>query len=587
MEEPVTGLRKLLFVMIFTFTFIVTGTSAVAATAAANNIYFAQTSQGANSGADCADAYAYNDGSNGINASKYWVAGNTLHICGTISVGAGAGGVSAQGSGSSGSPITVKFEPGAVLQAPYFGTGGLSGIVLSGHNYITVDGGNTSSATAGTVWTTGIIQNYANGTSGTSVCAGINDTYTAACTSQVFSSTLIEAMNSSNITIQNLSVSNGYLETTSDSMGGGPGSTDGIHFQGSNFTITNDQIHDDGLGIDNTEYGTDPNTDIAYTYFSEDGWALGCAGGTNAPTNYQFHDNWLHNFDRWTNGAGATHVNGIHCYGSSSGGIQQLYLYNNRFDGNMGGCCWTAWVYLESDSPAASWAGSNGTLYAWNNIFFAPSSCCVNGNGMMNAGYSKGQYFYNNVFYGTAAQDGPCLGWGGSGTVIENNVFENCGQAFTALNGYGPVNPGFTTIDYNIYANLSSGNPVWSVQTTNAGNITTSSFSTWQTDCGCDAHSQAQLGSSLANITTEGAPSAGYVGIEKGANLTSLATGNLAALAFDTSAGNTRTPVQRPGGTCSTQGTSSCWDIGAYQYAAGDPPPAAPAAPTGLSAVVQ
>jgi hypothetical protein len=53
--------------------------STAAAATSASNIYFAQTAQGANNGADCADAYAYNDGNNGINKSVNWVPGNTLH----------------------------------------------------------------------------------------------------------------------------------------------------------------------------------------------------------------------------------------------------------------------------------------------------------------------------------------------------------------------------------------------------------------------------------------------------------------------------------------------------------------------------
>ena len=84
--------------------------------AAASSIYFAQSAVGAANGADCADAYAYNDGTNGINKSQNWVAGNTLHICGTITGSSGANLVAAQGSGASGNPITIKFEPGAILQ---------------------------------------------------------------------------------------------------------------------------------------------------------------------------------------------------------------------------------------------------------------------------------------------------------------------------------------------------------------------------------------------------------------------------------------------------------------------------------------
>ena len=165
--------------------------TATAATSGGNNIYFAQTAHGANNGADCADAFAYNDGSNGINKSANWVPGNTLHVCGTISVGAGQNIISAQASGTNGNPITIKFEPGAILQAPHFGTGNSAGITLSGHNFIVVDGGNTGNATSGTLWTGGLIQNYANGSSGANNCPGVNNTNTGACTSQANPTTII------------------------------------------------------------------------------------------------------------------------------------------------------------------------------------------------------------------------------------------------------------------------------------------------------------------------------------------------------------------------------------------------------------
>src|ERR1035441_5405250 len=159
MEEMVIDPRKLLLVIIFTF--------AAAGFSSANDIYLAQTAQGGNNGQDCADAYAYNDGTHGINVSGNWVAGNTLHICGTISVSAGTNIITARASGSSGNPITIKWEPGAILQAPYFGTGSKAGIVLSGYNYITLNGGNTGNATGTTPgtppasWTGGVLQNYA------------------------------------------------------------------------------------------------------------------------------------------------------------------------------------------------------------------------------------------------------------------------------------------------------------------------------------------------------------------------------------------------------------------------------------------
>ena len=563
------GPRKLLLAMIFTFA----AAGFAAASTTSTNIYFAQTARGGNNGADCADAYAYNDGSNGINVSGNWVAGNALHLCGTITAPAATQIVGCQHSGSSGNPITVKFESGTILQEPYFGTGSNAPIYLSGCSYITIDGGNTGSASLPTAsqayWTGGVLQAYAAGTSGYSGCPGVNDTGTAACTNQPTNETAIEAMsNVNNITIKNLNCGPIYSVGSSDATNGAPGLAC-IHFQGSNVTITNDQIHDAGIGIDNTEYGNDTNTVISNNDIQETGWGLGCAGGTHTNTNYQFYGNHLHNFEKPTHTP--AHVNGIHCYGSSSGGIQQFYLYNNLFDGNMGTGGWTAWAYFETNGTSQDTFGPNGTLYAFNNIFVSPSNCCVNGNGMLNFGGGTGHVIVNNYFYGTQAQGGPCIdGMAATNLTIENNVCQSLGQLFTTWTAGGLPNASWRTWDYNLYANISGGNAYWAVNS-----IVTSSFSPWQSGCNCDLHGQAQLSSSLSDITNEGVPSAGFIGIGKGANLSSIATGSLAALAYDTSAGNTRTPLARP--------SSGAWDIGAYQYSS-DPPPAPP---TSLTAVVQ
>ena len=246
--------------------------------AAASSIYFAQTAQGAANGADCADAYAYNDGTNGINKSQNWVAGNTLHICGTITGSSGANLVAAQGSGASGNPITIKFEPGAILQDPVCGTGSSACIYISGHNFITIDGGNTGKATTAGKWTGGLVQSYANGSSGANNCPGVDNTYTGACSNQVLNVTMIEAIGSNNITIENLGPCVGSV----GAFGNGAPGNDCIHFQGSNVTITNNQFIYSGISIDNTSYGRASNTDISDNDFQQQGWGIGCAGaGSN------------------------------------------------------------------------------------------------------------------------------------------------------------------------------------------------------------------------------------------------------------------------------------------------------------------
>jgi hypothetical protein len=593
MEEPVTGPRSLLFVLLF----ISAAAGLASASAATTDIYFAQSAQGGNNGADCADAYAYNDGTHGINVSGHWAAGNTLHICGTISVAAGAGAIICQGSGSSGSPITIKFEAGAILQAPYFGTGGAAGIDCSGQSWITINGGNTGSATGSTngtppsYWTGGIIQNYANGTSGTSACPGINNTGTAACTYQVNPTTLIEALGVNHFIVENLSMSNAYVQTATDTVGGGSKSEMGIDISGSNWTITNNQIHDDGDGIDNTTYGNDTNDVVSYNYFSEDGWGMGCAGGSNTAGPYYFHDNWLHNWDRWT--LGSTHVNGMFCYAAGGGGVSSLYLYNNVADGNQGTCCWTAWWHFGADAGSNAFNGTG--LVMFNNITV---STIYNGNGLLQLSGGSNNQIYNNAFIQVADANSAtnnnlaqCINstWDvapANTITFRNNILSGCTQPIT-LNGVASF-----TASNNAYGNIPATSPpafAW----TGVGSANT--LSAWQSVCRCDSESiTASLpAAAFPDLTItgspyvlEGVPSAGFPGLEYGANLSSIATGALAALANSTTAGNTvSSPEARPSGTCSTQGTSSCWDIGPYEVSNGasDPPPSPP---TGLTAAV-
>src|SRR5580692_6407572 len=121
-------IKQLLFMLLLVF---------LAVPASAANIYVAQVSAGGNTGADCADARTI-----ASLAAGDWIAGNVLHLCGTISSG-----FSVQGSGSSGNVITVKWEASARVSVAH---GGI--INVGAYNYLLFDGGiacgpNTACAT--------------------------------------------------------------------------------------------------------------------------------------------------------------------------------------------------------------------------------------------------------------------------------------------------------------------------------------------------------------------------------------------------------------------------------------------------------
>ncbi len=173
-------MRKLLLVIAFLF---------VVVPVKANDIYLAQGPAGAGNGADCADARDVSwfniSGNWGTGASQIGP-GTTVHLCGSITAPAGASNfLLLQGSGTSGNPITIKFETNAILQAPYWGGAVIN---LESHSYITFDGG-----------TNGLIQATANGT----LLANHQDSGLG----------IYSPLGGSNLTIKNLTIANLYVHS--------------------------------------------------------------------------------------------------------------------------------------------------------------------------------------------------------------------------------------------------------------------------------------------------------------------------------------------------------------------------------------
>lgn len=128
-------------------------------------LYVAQDSAGQDTGVDCADAHAvswFNDASSWGSSTGRIGPGTIVHLCGVIDVPAGTTGLTVQGSGTSSAPITIFFEPGAVLESPYFPTNNYNeaALVMMNQSWIVVDGG-----------TNGVIQDTLNGTPG-AACPG-------------------------------------------------------------------------------------------------------------------------------------------------------------------------------------------------------------------------------------------------------------------------------------------------------------------------------------------------------------------------------------------------------------------------------
>ena len=118
------------------------------------DFYITQNTSGGDTGADCADAHSaawFNTGSNWHNPKTDGKVGpgDTVHLCGTFTFPANGNPNNAAdllvipGYGSVGSPITILFETGAIVQAPALSTNG--GILCHYYHgcqgYIVIDGG--------------------------------------------------------------------------------------------------------------------------------------------------------------------------------------------------------------------------------------------------------------------------------------------------------------------------------------------------------------------------------------------------------------------------------------------------------------
>lgn len=507
--------------------------------AQASDIYVGQNSAGANNGADCADARTVSS-----LARVDWTAGNTIHLCGTITAG-----FSVQGSGTPGNVITVKWESGARISVASGQIINLNGAA----SYLLFDGGTAcgpsttcysnefASQTGYPAGITGIIEATANGsalanhntsTEAFSDCSGCHD---------------IEIRN---LIVRNLYVHSSMSDSTSSADTGSfvfQCSSGGAACTGT-ISIHDSDIHDTGNAI-SLEHFSAATINIYNNEMYHNNWEIENSGN-GARTLFVYGNHW-HDAKNWDTTADTFHHNGIHNYMNTASDSLGFYVYNNRSDGDWGPCCATASFLFTEVAPPANY-------YVWNNIVI---QSCNNNTEPANQSYTvnsgAGPKFYNNSFFGCASTSGnvDAADLYGTGLAWENNAVQGYGQ-------YIHVGPGFTdtVFDYNVYGPIGiSGNPPW--QCASSGLI---SLLTFGAACGVDLHS---LKVTLVSLTT-GAPSAGSPLIGAGANLTSLCTGNLASLCSDING------VARP--------ASGAWTVGAYTSVASG---SLPAPPTGVTAI--
>lgn len=546
----------------------------------ASDIYIAQKASGSSTGADCSDAYAaswFNTAVNWGSSAGQIGPGTTVHVCGTITGQAGGSILTFQGSGTVGNPITLKFEAGASLSAPYCNSfpNGSGCLVVSAssspRSYIVVDGGTPCG------WTnSGGAEAACNG-SIVNTASGSSLTYAGAST------TGIVAEKCTGCEIKNLGIYNLYVESGGATTAN-PQYENCISYSGSNLLIHDNRMHDVGWCLFYSMQPGDTNIQIYQNeiYNTPHPMFLGNASGVSGVATNQFiYSNHFHDYANWNTSACTFHVEGIHSSGPSSAPFpvfNGLFIYNNYFGPNEGTCLF-AEVYL---SPNTNSAGSSALVnqsYVFNNVIEQNTS----GLDAITIGGGNGNAVYNN----TMVYDGS--GYMGSIALNWSNISQNPTYTFTfennaSQNFYTFVNDDMAgsegakiTANYNVYASctdpyggclnafISGGTSAWPTYQANAIRQELNS-----TPALLGSGSKCCSGS--LNLNESFVPQAGSAVIGKGTNLYGICNGQpnpgLGALCFDASG------VVRP--------TTEAWDAGAFQYSAQQKP----AQPTVVKALV-
>ena len=466
-------------------------------------------------------------------------AGDISYVCGTITGTGGANILTMSWSGTSGNPITLFFDTGAIVQAPYCATGvggSQSACVVVSGQFDVVDGQNT-----------GLIQATLNGSPGGS-CPG------GTCTTQNGGDGVWVSNN--NDTVQNLTIANLYVHTNGGTDNFPSSSPIGIEISNgqSNILIHNNTIHDQYTGIEFTESAAGSNYVASNNTIYHTCWGMSVpqeGAGVNYTGIYIVGN---HVYDHSSvNGTASCHANALHIFQGSACTtctVTGFYLYNNEFDGPVSSTDTTAQLYTDQN-------GANTTIingYYFNNIMsFAPGDCSGTCDAAFTHANGSPSFIYNNTYLcnatGTTQQAVAIQTFVLTGLDARNNVITNCQMAMQSKGSTWSSNTNF-----NYYGNSGFG----------FGNSSDGacciSFATWKTDTGADANSVSSASTTIlpaCNSSTDCsnvAPTSGSPVIGFGQNLNSICTGQpnpgLGALCFD-KAGNSRP-------------SSGAWTAGAF-----------------------
>jgi hypothetical protein len=480
-----------------------------------------------------------------------------LHICGGITLGANTNAITAQASGTNGLPITIKFEPGAVLASPYWpGDPSMScasncgAIDTNNKSYITIDGGGT-----------GIIEGTANGSSLSNHQPSMG----------VF-------LRGNFLMLKNLTVKNIYLNSSAESTSQWGFGTADVLISGSNnnVEVCNNTVNNAHVGIWSaatqatfvpapSEACTGAQAAVGVNLYnntlSDHGWQMDIGG--NGYVN--IYNNDISNFANWfyPTGGSAYHLDGIIVYSGTTGGVVRPFIYNNYIHGDFINSSPTGFIFCTYGVP-----GSGSACTIFNNLLVGTGSTATGGQGIYFHGADGNplgpHVIYNNTISGFGTGGIYADGDTTQTYTVKNNIFLSNGGYYISINGtptshfvsnhnvfYGGRNFGGSTGGFNGGISLAS----WQAQGEDANSV--------------EANPNLD---SRWHIQTTGSPAYG-----RGANLASV---NIAPLNF-----SIPLAVGMNGAFVGAARslTSPTWDSGAYVYGVGASS-SAPAAPQNLTA---
>lgn len=492
------------------------------------NVYIAQSAAGAGDGSSCSNAKAasfFNSSANWGSGSSQIGPGSTVHVCGTFNVPGNSTALNFQGSGSSGSPVTLHGESGNSFTTTVPPNAGV--IAGSGHDLV-IDGINLTVTANGS--------GLANSTENVK---GLYLSCSSRC--EIKNSTVTNIYNHSSLSDNNGDDTYGaYIQLS------GGGSTALIHdntLSGAKFCAA--FFPSSGAVSDVEIYN---NT---FTH-CDHGPTVGSGNPSESIDNVLIHDNDYSDPSNWDTTSNSFHHDGVHIWmvHSSSTGTN-FKVYNNYFHGNWGTHSnITAAIFQEANG-----GGTMNNVKIFNNVV---ESSDANAQNAWITWQGDNNQILNNTLTGSGTNPpnnglgGGLYNNGGTGAIVENNIISKVAR------GIG-VDPGATlaTCDYNVIANINASNAM------NYGSQYYTSVAAWKSGTGLDAHSITS--SPLLSGTLQ--LLAGSPGVDAGTNLTSM---GMSALDSD------KAGASRP--------SSGAWDIGAYE--SGSSSSTAPNPPAGLAAVV-